>query len=109
MRLERHVARDISYAYSAQTRGGRAMIRAMENLTGRIRLIKRAAGYEQEIASGRDFWQVMVERYGLTLDVVGGSLSNIPRTGPLILIANHPYGILDGLMMVKPPVITAKH
>lgn len=99
MRLERHVARDISYAYSAQTRGGRAMIRTMENLTGRIRLIKRAAGYEQEVAAGRDFWQVMVERYGLTLDVVGGSLDSIPRTGPLILIANHPYGILDGLMM----------
>ncbi len=99
MRQERHVARDISYAYSAQTRGGRAMIRTMENLTGRIRLIQRAAGYEQEVAAGRDFWQVMVDRYGLTLDVVGGSLDNIPREGPLILIANHPYGILDGLMM----------
>lgn len=75
------------------------MIRTMENLTGRIRLIKRAKGYETEVASGRDFWQVMVERYGLTLDVVGGSLANIPREGPLVLIANHPYGILDGLMM----------
>jgi putative hemolysin len=41
----------------------------------------------------------MVERYGLTLDVIGGSLDNIPRDGPLIVIANHPYGILDGLMM----------
>ena len=99
MRHERHIARDISYSYSAETRSGRAMIRTMENLTGRIRLIKRARGYEQEVASGRSFWQVMVERYGLTLDVVGGSLHNIPRDGPLILIANHPYGILDGLMM----------
>ena len=42
---------------------------------------------------------MIVERYGLTLDVVGGSLQNIPREGPLVLIANHPYGILDGLMM----------
>ncbi|MGB1208933.1 MAG: lysophospholipid acyltransferase family protein, partial [Paracoccaceae bacterium] len=33
------------------------------------------------------------------LNVVGGSLDNIPRDGPLILIANHPYGILDGLML----------
>ncbi|UXX83933.1 lysophospholipid acyltransferase family protein [Roseovarius pelagicus] len=96
---ERQIARDISYAHSAETRGGRAIIRTMENLTGRIRLIKRAHGYESEIASGRDFWQVMVERYGLSLDVVGGSLTHIPRDGPLILIANHPYGILDGLMM----------
>ena len=99
MRQERHIARDISYAHSARTRSGRVMIRTMENLTGRIGLIKRARGYEHEIAQGRDFWQVMVERYGLTLDVVGGSLDSIPREGPLILIANHPYGILDGLMM----------
>jgi len=99
MRQHHHIARDISYAYSAQTRGGRAMIRTMENLTGRIRLIKRAEGYEREVAAGRDFWAVMVERYGLTLDVIGGSLANIPTHGPLIVIANHPYGILDGLMM----------
>lgn len=95
----RHIARDISYAHSATTRSGRTMIRVMENITGRISLIKRAAGYEDEVAMGRDFWQVIVERYGLTLDVAGGSLSNIPANGPLILIANHPYGILDGLMM----------
>ena len=99
MQHQRHIARDISYAHSAQTRGGRAMIRTMENLTGRIRLIKRARGYEREVAAGRDFWEVMVERYGLTLDVIGGSLDAIPRDGPLIMIANHPYGILDGLMM----------
>lgn len=95
----RHVARDITYAYSASTRGGRAMIRLMENATGRLGLIRRARGYDTEVAEGRDFWQVMVERYGLALDVVGGRLDDIPTTGPLIVIANHPYGILDGLMM----------
>lgn len=99
MPSRRHVARDISYAHSAVTKSGRAMIRIMENTTGRMRLIKRADGYESEVAAGRDFWAVMVERYGLSLDVIGGSLDNIPREGPLILIANHPYGILDGLMM----------
>ncbi|APX11698.1 lysophospholipid acyltransferase family protein [Tateyamaria omphalii] len=96
---QRQTAREISYAHSAETKSGRAMIRLMENSTGRLRLIKRAKGYEDEVAAGRDFWQVMVERYGLTLDVVGGSLANVPTEGPLILIANHPYGILDGLMM----------
>lgn len=94
-----HTARDISYAYSAQTRGGRALIRMMENTTGRLRMIKRAKGYEHEVAQGRDFWQVMVERYGLSLDVTAGSLDTIPRHGPLVMVANHPYGILDGLIM----------
>ncbi|MCB1334400.1 MAG: lysophospholipid acyltransferase family protein [Roseivivax sp.] len=96
---KRQVARDISYAYSARTRTGRAMIRLMENATGRISLIRRADGYAEEVASGRNFWQVMVERYGLQLEVIGGSLDNIPREGPLIVIANHPYGILDGMML----------
>ena len=95
----REIAREISYAHSVKTRSGRTVVRLLENTTGRLRLIKRAKGYEDEVALGRDFWQVMVDRYGLSLDIVGGALSNIPSKGPVILIANHPYGILDGLMM----------
>ena len=96
---KRDIAREISYAHSANSRSGRTVVRLLENTTGRLRLIKRAKGYEAEVAQGRDFWDVMLDRYGLSLDVVGGALSNIPRDGPVILIANHPYGILDGLMM----------
>lgn len=99
MHQDRQIARDISYAFSAQTRGGRAMIRALESLGGRKRLIRRAKGYEDEVAAGRDFWQVMVERYGLSLEIAGGSVENVPQDGPLILIANHPFGILDGLIL----------
>lgn len=93
------VTREISYAHSAATRGGRALIRVLENTTGRLGLIKRAEGYEIEVADGRDFWRVMMERYGLSLEVVSGSLDNIPADGPLLMVANHPFGILDGMMM----------
>lgn len=98
-RLRSEVARDITYATSARSRGGRAIIKILENTTGRLSLIRRARGYEEEVARGRSFWDVIPERYGLSLDIVEGSLANIPAKGPLILIANHPYGILDGLMM----------
>ncbi|GIT87142.1 lysophospholipid acyltransferase family protein [Roseobacter sp. OBYS 0001] len=97
--LRRNITRDISYAHSAETKGGRAVIRLMENSTGRLRLIKRARGYENEVAAGKDFFSVMAARYGLTLDLVKGHLDLIPHEGPLVVIANHPYGILDGLMM----------
>jgi putative hemolysin len=96
---DKAVAREISYASSGATRGGRAVIRALENTTGRLRLIKRAAGYDAEVREGRDFWDVMVDRYGLRLNIIAGALDNIPRDGPLVLIANHPYGILDGLVL----------
>ncbi len=93
------VAREISYAASAASRSGRAFIRVCENATGRLRLIRRADGYDRDVAAGRDFWDVMIQRYGLSLEIAGGSLAHIPADGPLIVIANHPYGILDGLMM----------
>ena len=99
MRRPPSIAREISYASSASTRAGRAVIRSVENLTGRLRLIRMARDYDREVAAGRDFWAVMVERYGLSLDVVAGSLDEVPPEGPLVVIANHPYGILDGLML----------
>ena len=42
---------------------------------------------------------MIVERYGLSLDFVGGSIDHIPKAGPLVLIANHPYGLLDGIAL----------
>lgn len=98
-RQKRQVARDITYASSAATKRGRAVIRVMENATGRLGLIKRADGYDEEVRRGGNFWEIMVKRYGVTLDVVGGSLDNIPKDGPVVIVANHPYGILDGLIL----------
>lgn len=95
----RQIARDITYASSAKGRSGRTVIKVMENATGRLKLIRKAKGYQDDLALGGDFWTIMTERYGLTLDVISGSLDNIPETGPLIVVSNHPYGILDGLML----------
>jgi putative hemolysin len=92
-------AREISYAFSARTPLGAAVIRGIENMTGRPRLIRMAMGYDAEVAAGRCFWEVMQERYRLRLSVTGEDLARIPREGPLVVVANHPFGILDGLAL----------
>jgi putative hemolysin len=97
--VHRDVTQDITYAASGLSAASRGVIRILENSTGRRSLIRRARGYEDEVARGRSFWQVIPEKFGLSLDIVGGRLENIPRTGPLIVTSNHPYGILDGLML----------
>ena len=61
-KLHKDMTRDISYAVAASSRTGRAVIRTLENLSGRPQMIKRAAGYEKEVAEGRSFWQVIPER-----------------------------------------------
>jgi len=93
--------REISYAVTAKSRKGRVLIRSVENATGRLRLIHRARGYDKDINAENSFWDVVTRRYGLSLDVISGSLENIPASGPVVVISNHPYGILDGLMMGK--------
>jgi len=92
-------AREISYAITARTRRARFVIRTVENATGRLKLIRKARGYDREVAAGRNFWDVVPNRYKISLDVISGSLDNIPKTGPVVVLANHPYGILDGLML----------
>ena len=73
--------KEISYSFSAQSRSGRAFIRGVENATGRLRLLKMALGYEHEVAAGRDFWEVMQERYRITLDLAGPG-GSIPAGEP---------------------------
>lgn len=95
----RQLARHVTYATSARSRPGRFLVRVLENAGGRLALIRRARGYEAELAQGRDFWEVMSRRYRIELEVMSGTLESLPRQGPLVVVANHPYGLLDGLTL----------
>lgn len=94
----KHITRDITYSYETKSKFGEMLVRTMEAISGRMRLIRYVQGYAEEVEAGGNFWEIMYERYGLKLDIVEGSLDKIPE-GPVVLVANHPYGILDGLTM----------
>lgn len=95
------IARDVTYSFAADTRAGKAVIKSIENLTGRPRLLRLAHGYQDDVASGRSLWEVLVERYRIHIEFVGDGLANIPSDGPVLAVANHPYGILDGLALAR--------
>ncbi|MEM9795771.1 MAG: lysophospholipid acyltransferase family protein [Pseudomonadota bacterium] len=97
--MKRDTAREITYANMARTRRQRFLIRGLETLTGRHALLRRAKGYDQAVAQGAVFWEEMAFRYGLVPDIVRGSLDHVPKNGPVVVVANHPYGILDGLTL----------
>jgi putative hemolysin len=96
--VDKNITKDISYASSAQTRGGRTVIRVIEAAMGRGKIMRRAVGYEKDVELGSDIWRVMIDRFELELRM-HGALSQVPKTGPVVFVANHPYGILDGLVM----------
>ncbi|MEE1885129.1 lysophospholipid acyltransferase family protein [Pedobacter flavus] len=50
---------------------------------------------------GLEFVDKILETIGVTVDIDESELNNIPKTGGFIAIANHPYGGVEGLALVK--------
>ena len=97
--MYKKVNHDVSYAHSAQSRLGRAIIRCLENATGRSTLLSRSPNLRTNMHSIQNFWHSIMEGYGVTIDIMQGELVDIPVDQPIIVVANHPYCILDGLVM----------
>lgn len=95
--MEKFSSFQVSYANAS--RSGKAVIKLTEKSTGRLGLIRRARGYDVDIARGSNFWDVMVDRFGLSLDVIAENILYVSVDGPLVIVANHPLGILDGLIL----------
>ncbi len=88
---------DFTYADPGDAGWRRAAIRAIEAVTGKRRLRRL---YERHLADADpDFWGSSVRRLRLRLDYDGERLQALPATGPCVVVANHPYGVLDGLMI----------
>jgi putative hemolysin len=77
----------------------RAFIRAMETVSGQRRLQQKYDRYRANASGPTSFWTDGVELFGIRADLNDGALDNIPKQGPLLLVANHPYGIIDGLLL----------
>ena len=68
-------------------------------------LLNRALGYDRTLALGtyiqdlstREIMSIMGKL--LAQDVSVRGLENIPRHGPVLLVANHPTGIADGIIL----------
>jgi len=52
------------------------------------------------------FFEQAIQELGIRYECGQKSIKNIPETGPFIVIANHPYGGIDGLLLLK--IIVAK-
>ncbi|MBF8457154.1 lysophospholipid acyltransferase family protein [Kaistella sp. G5-32] len=50
---------------------------------------------------GKDFFDSFVRQRNLKYIVFTEDLAKIPKTGPFILVSNHPLGGIDGILMTK--------
>lgn len=90
---------DLSYASVNDAPFNRLAIRAIEVLTGQTRLKRLYEIYEAELKGSVDFWEAALRLLELSLDYDSAKLATIPATGPLVIVANHPFGLVDGLLI----------
>ena len=80
-----------------------AIIRCLEKVTGQPIVEKLYFDYVNDNLNPEYFWSDALDRLRIKLDVrkdiYNGVLASIPSTGRVVAIANHPYGVIDGLAL----------
>lgn len=78
------------------------IIRAMEWVTGKIHVLRIVNKFEKtgRIYEGT-FWAKILELLRIDLETPAEEIAIIPKTGPVVVVANHPFGFIDGLVLTN--------
>ncbi|HEY8948861.1 MAG TPA: lysophospholipid acyltransferase family protein, partial [Rhizomicrobium sp.] len=93
------IADTFSYAEPTDPRLKRFIIRMIERMTGQPQL---KSLYEERFARrlpGESFWDLAIRLLDLHVVTNEDMLAKVPKTGPLVVVANHPFGVLDGVII----------
>ena len=90
---------EFSYASPNDPLPRKLGIRCVELLTGQPYLKQLYRDYQRDALPHNRFFDEAVDRLNLRVNWHGCPLEKIPAKGPLIFVANHPYGVLDGIVI----------
>ncbi len=92
--------RRLSYAGTFRSPVKANTIRAIEWATGKPALLRRIRALERAGApAGQPFWPKALAIMGIDITTPDAELAHVPPTGPLVVVANHPHGLVDGMVM----------
>lgn len=90
---------EFSYAPQVVNPFARFVVRVVESLTSRARLKRLYLHNQESPRQGESFWTAAVRLLQLNIEFDHHALNQAPAKGPLVAIANHPYGALDGITL----------
>jgi putative hemolysin len=92
--------RNLSYAGTFTNPFKATTIRTIEWLTGKYTLLKLIRQFERTgVPTGQVFFTKALRTMGIAVTTPDELVARIPPTGPLVVVANHPHGLVDGLVM----------
>jgi len=90
---------DLSYASYFSHPVQRAVVRAVEKATGQPKIKQLYDHYREHLANDMPFFEAAIRLLELDVQFNSARHAAIPKSGPLVVVANHPFGVLDGLMV----------
>jgi putative hemolysin len=88
-----------SYSTADQPLLQRTVIQAIEKIGGQAKLKKLYDNRNKERLPGESFFATALRLLNISVDIDRASLALCPAEGPVVFIANHPYGVLDGISL----------
>ena len=86
----------------SQIRFSAKQFRQLNFLTGKWRLLSRIRAFERRgIPKGHAFFAQALDVMGIDVQTPADQLVNIPQSGPVIIAANHPHGLVDGMVLAE--------